>query len=62
MRIVIPGAEHSGFQVFISQNGQGTNMKTVSVYEAEDMVLGHDITRIIPGGSKGPAFTTEKTL
>lgn len=31
-------------------------MKTVSVYEAEDMVLGHDITQIIPGKAKGPAF------
>ncbi len=31
-------------------------MKTVSVYEAEDMVLAHDITQIIPGKAKGPAF------
>jgi molybdenum cofactor synthesis domain-containing protein len=31
-------------------------MKTVSVHEAEDMVLGHDITQIIPGKTKGPAF------
>lgn len=31
-------------------------MKTVSVYEAVGMVLGHDITQIIPGKAKGPAF------
>jgi molybdenum cofactor synthesis domain-containing protein len=31
-------------------------MKTVSVHEAEDMVLGHDITQIIPGKAAGPAF------
>ena len=31
-------------------------MKTVSVYEAENMVLGHDLTQIIPGKLKGPAF------
>jgi molybdenum cofactor synthesis domain-containing protein len=31
-------------------------MKTVSVYEAENMVLGHDITQIIPGKTKGAAF------
>jgi molybdenum cofactor synthesis domain-containing protein len=31
-------------------------MKTVSVHKAEDMVLGHDITQIIPGKLKGPAF------
>jgi len=31
-------------------------MKTVSVTEAENMVLGHDITQIIPGKSKGAAF------
>ncbi len=31
-------------------------MKTVSVHEAEDMVLGHDVTQIIPGKAAGPAF------
>lgn len=31
-------------------------MKTVSVHEAENMVLGHDVTQIIPGKTKGPAF------
>lgn len=31
-------------------------MKTVSVHDAVGMVLGHDLTQIIPGVSKGPAF------
>jgi len=31
-------------------------MKTVSVHEAVNMVLGHDVTQIIPGKTKGPAF------
>ncbi len=31
-------------------------MKTISVYEAEGMVLGHDMTQIIPGKFKGRAF------
>lgn len=31
-------------------------MKTVSVYEAEGMVLCHDLTQIIPGQFKGVAF------
>ncbi|MBN2402120.1 MAG: molybdopterin-binding protein [Spirochaetes bacterium] len=31
-------------------------MKKVSVNEAEGMVIGHDMTQIMPGKSKGPAF------
>ena len=31
-------------------------MKVVAVQEAVGMVLGHDITQIIPGKVKGPAF------
>lgn len=31
-------------------------MKTVPVQEAVGMVLGHDVTRIVPGEFKGPAF------
>jgi molybdopterin biosynthesis enzyme len=31
-------------------------MKLVAVEEAVGMVLGHDVTRIVPGGEKGPAF------
>jgi molybdenum cofactor synthesis domain-containing protein len=31
-------------------------MKAVPVEEAVGMVLGHDVTRIVPGGEKGPAF------
>ncbi|WP_018123341.1 molybdopterin-binding protein [Desulfovibrio oxyclinae] len=31
-------------------------MKTVSVHDAVGMVLCHDMTRIVPGESKGPAF------
>lgn len=31
-------------------------MKRVPVHEAVGMVLGHDMTRIVPGESKGPAF------
>ena len=31
-------------------------MKKISVHEAEGMVLGHDMTQVIPGKSKGPAF------
>ncbi len=31
-------------------------MKTIPVEEAIGMVLGHDVTRIAPGESKGPAF------
>lgn len=31
-------------------------MKLISVYEAEGMVIGHDITQIVPGKIKGRAF------
>ncbi len=31
-------------------------MKAVPVEEAVGLMLGHDITRIVPGGEKGPAF------
>ena len=31
-------------------------MKAIPVSEAVGMVLGHDVTRIVPGGEKGPAF------
>ncbi len=31
-------------------------MKTVRVQEAVGMVLCHDMTRIVPGECKGPAF------
>jgi len=31
-------------------------MKTIPVQEAVGTVLGHDLTRIVPGRSKGPAF------
>lgn len=31
-------------------------MKSIPVTEAVGMVLGHDVTRIVPGESKGPAF------
>ncbi|MGE4552639.1 MAG: molybdopterin-binding protein, partial [Desulfovibrionaceae bacterium] len=31
-------------------------IKTVPVQEAVGMVLCHDMTRILPGESKGPAF------
>ncbi|BBO91789.1 hypothetical protein [Desulfosarcina ovata] len=31
-------------------------MKAIPVTEAVGMVLGHDVTRIIPGQKKGPAF------
>lgn len=31
-------------------------MKTIPVQDAVGMVLGHDVTRIAPGESKGPAF------
>ncbi len=63
------GANFQGMHVWHSKKGrwgrgivlsilfqQGTDMKTVSVHEAEDMVLGHDITQIVPGKSAGPAF------
>lgn len=31
-------------------------MKAIPIEEAVGMVLGHDVTRIVPGGQKGPAF------
>lgn len=31
-------------------------MRVVPIEEAVGMVLGHDVTRIVPGGEKGPAF------
>ncbi|RPJ72336.1 MAG: molybdopterin-binding protein, partial [Desulfobacteraceae bacterium] len=31
-------------------------MKRIPVHDAVGMVLCHDVTRIVPGGQKGPAF------
>ncbi|MFZ1986335.1 MAG: molybdopterin-binding protein [Desulfatitalea sp.] len=31
-------------------------MKVLPVEQAVGMILGHDVTRIVPGGAKGPAF------
>jgi hypothetical protein len=31
-------------------------LKKVAIHEAVGLVLGHDITKVIPGGFKGPAF------
>jgi hypothetical protein len=31
-------------------------MKKINIEDAVDMVLGHDVTRIIPGEYKGPRF------
>ena len=43
-------------EAYCSRQQGDFEMKTVSVYEAENMVLGHDLTQIIPGKVKGPAF------
>jgi hypothetical protein len=38
------------------QEAQGKTMRSIPVEQAEGMVLCHDITRIVPGEHKGPAF------